>query len=96
MSDEPAIQPPIPPLAEIGSLLAPIVYFDSAPNFGFRNEIASVTLEAVTYLHTGDGMRTERRAVVHLRMTRAGLHSLKGAINSLELAMAPTEGTTVN
>jgi hypothetical protein len=53
MSDEPTTNPPIPPLAEIGRAVAPIIYFDAAPNFGFNNGICSIALEAFTYVNVG-------------------------------------------
>jgi hypothetical protein len=96
MSDEPTTKPPNPPLAEISSAMAPIIYFDTAPNFGFNGGIASVTLEAVVYLNTGAEIRAERRAVAHLRMSPTAFANLKGAINGIELAAEPIEGKTSN
>ena len=52
--------------------MAPIIYFDAAPNFGFNNGVASLTLEAVVYVNVGDQIRAERRVVAHLRMPPGG------------------------
>jgi hypothetical protein len=92
MSDEPTTNPPIPPLAEIGSAVAPIIYFDAAPNFGFNNGICSIALEVFTYVNIGGVIRAERRVVTHLRMTPSGLASLKGSIQGIELSLIPAEG----
>jgi hypothetical protein len=92
MSDEPTTNPPIPPLAEIGSAVAPIIYFDAAPNFGFNNGICSIALEAFPYVNVGGEIRAERRVVVHLRTTPLGLASLGASIQGIELSVAPTEG----
>jgi hypothetical protein len=97
MTDEPAANPPIPPLSETGSSLAPIIYFDAAPNYGVSNGVASITLEALVYLKTeGTVVRAERRAVAHLRMNGVALASLKGAINGVELAAEPIDGKRAN
>ena len=97
MADEPGANPPIPPLAEAASALAPIIYFDIAPNFGVRNGVASITLETFVYLSADGGVvRAERRAVAHLRMNAFALASLKGAINGIQLAAEPIEGKTAN
>jgi hypothetical protein len=96
MTDEPSANPPIPPLAESGSALAPIIYFDIAPNFGVSNGIASITLETFVYLSADGGVRTERRAVAHLRMNAFALASLKHAINGIRLVAESIEGKIAN
>ena len=96
MTDEPSANPPIPPLAEVGSALAPIIYFDIAPNFGGSKGIASITLETFVYLSGDGGVRTERRAVAHLRMNAFALASLKHAINGIRLVAESIEGKTAN
>ena len=85
MAEEPSAKAPIPPLAEAGSALAPIIYFDIAPNFGVSKGIASITLETFVYLSGDGGVRAERRAVAHLRMNAFALASLKHAINGIRL-----------
>jgi hypothetical protein len=98
MPDEPAVTSPIPPLAEISSAFAPILYFDAAPNFGFNNGICGIALETVTHVYVGTEIRSERRVVAHLRMTPTGFANLKGAMEGLAVAMTPvpTGGETVN
>jgi hypothetical protein len=89
MADEPTVTPPIPPLAEISSAMAPIIYFEAAPNFGFNHGICSIALEAATYVNLGTEIRAERRVVAHLRMTPNGLANLKSALDGLAVAIAP-------
>jgi len=96
MANEPTTTAPLLPLAEISSAMAPIIYFDAAPNFGFNNGVASLTLEAVVYVNVGDQIRAERRVVAHLRMTPGAFANLKSAINGLELAAEPTERKPAN
>ncbi len=97
MPDKPAVAPTIPILSEIGSALAPILFFEAATTFGVNNGIVSITLDAITHIYMGtEKMRTERRIVAHLRTSIAGFSSLKGAINSLDLAIKPTESGSVN
>ena len=98
MPDEPAVTSPVPPLAEISSAFAPIIYFEAAPNFGFNNGICSIALETVTHTFFGTEIRAERRVVAHLRMTPAGFANLQGAVQGLTVAMTPipTGGDAIN
>jgi hypothetical protein len=96
MANEPTTTAPLLPLAEISSAMAPIIYFDAAPNFGFNNGVASLTLEAVVYVNVADQIRAERRVVAHLRMPPEAFANLKSAINGLELAAEPTERKPAN
>ena len=98
MADEPAAPSPVPPLAEISSAMAPIIFFEAAPNFGFNHGICSIALEAVTHVFTGTEVRSERRVVAHLRMSPQGLGNLKSAIVGLDVAMVPVPegGSAVN
>jgi hypothetical protein len=94
MPDETTTNPPIPPLAEISSAMAPVIYFDMVPNFAFNGGIASLTLETIIFLRSGSKVRTERRAVAHLRTSIKGLAQLKKAINAIELAAEPADKKT--
>jgi hypothetical protein len=71
MPDEPAVSPPIPqiPLSAIGSAVAPVIYFEGAPNFGFNEGVANITLEALVYTSVNGAIITERQTVAHLRMS---------------------------
>lgn len=91
MPDEPHEPPPIPiiPLAQIGSAIAPFIYFDGAPNFGFKGGVANITLEALTYTSIDNNIVTERVVVAHLRMSGQAMGSLKKAIEGIELLANP-------
>jgi hypothetical protein len=96
MSDESAMTSPVPALAEISSAMAPIIYFESAPNFGTGGGICSIALEAMTYVSVDNAIRIERRVVAHLRMTPAGFASLRQAVNGIELSITPAPEQSVN
>ena len=96
MADETSSSPPIPQLAEISTALAPVIYFDAAPTFGFNNGICSVSLEAFTFVNAGGVLRAERRVVAHLRMTPTGYESLKGALDGIVLSAVIPPSETVN
>jgi hypothetical protein len=82
--------------AEDASSIAPIIYFDVARTFGFNAGIASITIEAFTYVSPGSNVRAERRVVAHLRTSATGLLSLKKAIAAIELSLRPAEGQKDN
>jgi hypothetical protein len=87
-SDE-ALPTPIVPLAQIGSAIAPFIYFDGAPNFGFSGGVANITLEALTYTSVDNKIVTERVVVAHLRMSGQAMTNLKKAIEGIELLANP-------
>jgi hypothetical protein len=91
MADEPAMSPPVPqiPLSTIGSAVAPVIYFEGAPNFGFNEGVANITLEALVYSSVNGAIITERQTVAHLRMSAQGLARLKNAIAGIELLANP-------
>jgi hypothetical protein len=85
-----------PPLSQIGSATAPIIYFDGAPTFGFDGAVANITLEAITHISMDEGIATERRVVAHLRMSPKALASLKTAIEAIDLMATPSRGSAIN
>jgi hypothetical protein len=91
MPDEPAVSSPIPqiPLSKLGSVIAPIIYFEGAPNFGFNEGIANITLEALVYTSVNGAIITERQTIAHLRTSAQGLARLKSAIEGIELLAKP-------
>ena len=91
MPDEPAVSPPIPqiPLSKVGSAIAPFIYFDGAPNFGFNDGVANITLEAIIHTSVNGVIITERQTVAHLRMSSQGMARLKSAISGVELLANP-------
>ncbi len=70
-------------LSGIASANAPIIFFDEAPNAGFYNGIAHITLEAHRFLNNGAPMN-DRMIVAHLRMNLQALAALKNAITEAE------------
>jgi hypothetical protein len=91
MPDEPAVSPPINqiPLSKMGSAIAPVIYFEGAPNFGFNEGVANITLEALVYASVNGAIITERQTVAHLRMSAQGMARLKSAIEGIELLANP-------
>lgn len=96
MADEPKEPPQIEAVpsrqgdtSAIASANAPFLYFDGARNYGFRDGIACITLEALRHNSVGDAVITDRVVVAHLRMSYAGFQTLKGAVNGIELMVAP-------
>ncbi len=85
-----------PPLSQLGSANAPIIYFEGAPTFGFDGAIGNITLEAITHISTDDRIVSERRVVAHLRMSAKGLDSLKKAIEMIELMASPSNTSSMN
>jgi hypothetical protein len=76
-----------PHVAE-ASALAPFIYFDLVPNFGFNGGIANLTLEAVRFtMETPGKVSGGRVAVAHLRTSLEGLRQLKAAIEGIESIM---------
>ncbi|MCC0000215.1 MAG: hypothetical protein H6870_14780 [Methylobacteriaceae bacterium] len=91
MTDKPEAGSNFPQLAPMGSALAPIIYFDAAPNYGFNAGVANITLETMIHIASGDGLTSLRQIVAHLRMNAIGLAALKEAINQIELLAQPVE-----
>jgi hypothetical protein len=75
--------------SEIGSAVAPFIYFDGVPNFGFNGGIANLTLEAFCYLSIDDKVVAQRVVVAQIRTSASGLAQLKSAIEGIELLANP-------
>ena len=105
MADEPKVPPDVESLpsrqgevSALASATAPFLYFDVARNFGYRDGIAHITLEAHRHISVSDQqVLTDRVIVAHLRMPYTALQTLKAAINAIELKMAkPAEKSQSN
>lgn len=98
MTDKPLTDPPIAPKNfEAASGIAPMIYFDLVPNFGYHNGVANMTLEAILHVTDDTGKPVVKRAVVaHLRMAAHGLANLKSAIEGIELLAKPVENSQAN
>jgi hypothetical protein len=75
----------------LASANVPFIYFDTAINFGFHNQMAYITLDAFRYNTVGNALLTDRVVVAHLRMTFPALQSLKEAIEGIALLVQPTQ-----
>ena len=81
-------------LSATASAHAPFIYFYNAPNFDLRSSVASISLEAIRFT-TMAGSSTvvaDRVTVAHLRMSLEAPHSLKAAIEGIELLANPASG----
>jgi hypothetical protein len=99
MTNETSESPPVVglPFSEIGSIIAPFIYFDGVSNFGFNGGVANITLEAVRYTTVADNkIAAERVVVAHLRMGGPAMAALKKAIEGIELLANPAQGSKVN
>jgi hypothetical protein len=67
-------------LSGIGSAQAPIIFLDEAPNAGFYNGIAHITVEALRFMSVNGVAMNDRVITAHLRMNFTGLMALKNAI----------------
>jgi hypothetical protein len=84
------------PQAKTQSEHAPFLYIDAVSNQGYRNGVASMTLEALRHFSEGDTVMTERVVVAHLRLPLTALDSLQAAINAIRLMTAEVASRTAN
>jgi hypothetical protein len=96
MVDEPVAPPVVEDvpshagaISAIASAAAPFIYFDGVPNYGFRDGIATMTLEALRHSSVNGQILTDRIVVGHVRISLRALHSLKMAIQAIELMISP-------
>ena len=82
--------------SEIGSAIAPFIYFDGVPNFGFHDGVANLTLEAFSYVSIDDKVVAQRVMVAQIRTSASGLAHLKSAIEGIELLAHPAPGGKSN
>lgn len=85
-------------VSALASATAPFLYFEVARNYGFRDGVANITLEAHRHISVSDNqVLTDRVIVAHLRMSYSALQTLKAAINGIELLVAkPAEKSQSN
>jgi len=89
----PAAKIPEVNISEAGSSHAPFLYFERASAFGHFEGLVRITLESQRILpHSSDGGVTVDRVVnAHLRMSIPAAQSLKRAIESALLMLAPEQ-----
>src|SRR4051812_10262634 len=89
----PPQEQPANPVAFVDTAHAPVIYFDAAPTFGFRNGVGNITLAAARHVPAPDGkIQTDGVIVAHLRFSAQAALGLQHAINSALLLAAPSGG----
>ncbi len=73
--------------------IAPYIFFEGAPNFGFANGIVNITLAATRHLIKDGAAFSDIVAVAHLRCNPIAALELRNALDSALLLAAKTEGT---
>jgi hypothetical protein len=66
--------------------IAPFVFFEGAPNFGFVNGVVNVTLAASRHLIKDGAVVSDIVAVAHLRCNIPAALELRGALDRRPLA----------
>jgi hypothetical protein len=72
--------------------IAPYIYFEGAPNFGFVNGIIGVTLAANRHLLRDGAPVTDAVAIAHLRCNVPAAIELRNALDGAILLAARTQG----
>jgi hypothetical protein len=72
--------------------IAPYIYFEGAPNFGFANGIVTVTLAANRHLLRDGAPVTDIVATAHLRCNVPAAIELRNALDGALLLAARTRG----
>lgn len=73
--------------------VAPYIFFEGAPNFGFNNGIVNVTLAATRHLLRDGAPSSDIVAVAYLRCNALAALELRNALDSALLLATKTEGT---
>jgi hypothetical protein len=73
--------------------IAPYIFFEGAPSFGFANGIVNVTLAASRHLMKDGVVASDVVAVAHLRCNAIAALELRNALDSAILLATKTEGT---
>jgi hypothetical protein len=94
MPDKREPEPPAPPkLTVTDTAIAPYVYFEGAPNFGFVNGIIGITLAANRHLLRDGDPVTDAVAIAHLRCNIPAAIELRSAIDAALLLAARPKGS---
>ena len=72
--------------------MAPYIYFEGAPNFGFTNGIINVTLAANRHLLTDGAPVRDAVATAHLRCNVLAALELRNALDAALLLAAQPHG----
>ena len=74
--------------------IAPFLFFEGAPNFGFRSGVVNVTLVAARHIIKEGAASSDIVAVAYLRCTIPAAIELRNALDSALLLATKTEGKT--
>ena len=92
MSDAPEkLDPPKLTVTDTG--IAPYIYFEGAPNFGFTNGIIAVTLAANRHLLRDSAPVRDVVATAHLRCNVPAALELRNALDAALLLAARPQGS---
>jgi hypothetical protein len=87
-------EPSAPPkLTVTDTGIAPYIYFEGAPNFGFVNGIIGVTLAANRHLLRDGAPVTDAVAIAHLRCNVPAAIELRNALDGALLLAARPQGS---
>jgi hypothetical protein len=86
-------EPSAPPkLTVTDTGIAPYIYFEGAPSFGFVNGIINITLAANRHLLRDGAPITDAVAIAHLRCNAPAAIELRNALDAALLLAAPPQG----
>jgi hypothetical protein len=86
------IRPQTPKLTVTDTGMAPYIYFEGAPNFGFVHWIINITLAANRHLLRDSAPVTDAVAIAHLRCNVPAAIELRNALDAALLLAAPPQG----
>jgi hypothetical protein len=76
-------------MSAIANAVAPVIFCDAVPTFGYYNGIAHMTLSTMRFLPVDGKVAQDNMIVAHLRMNMVALQGLKAAIAAIELLAQP-------
>ncbi len=74
--------------------LAPFIFFEGVPSFGFLNGVVNITLAAGRHLMKDGVVSSDVVAVAHLRCNQVAATELRNALNDALLLATKAEGAT--
>ena len=83
-------------VSAIARAQAPFIYVDVVPNFGIRDGIVSMTLEALRHSSVNGAVLTDRVIVGHLRLSIPAFGQLNSAVKGVEILLAKVDEKQIN
>ena len=81
-----------PKLTVTDTGMAPYIYFEGAPNFGFMHGIINITIAANRHLLRDGAPVADAMAIAHLRCNIPAAIELRNALDAALLLAAPPQG----